>query len=582
MSNPVVGAVVDCTVLSSTFPSSIHPEIPRDAILNLIDDFFSCGIHLVSLEGKPDVGKTRILAQFAMRHSTNAISVFVKPNSWFVQDPGLLYADIARQMNWALTRSELQSPHSADETMIRHISFDLQSTARRNGATYYFLIDGMEDLSESAAHFANTLLRILPVEYSAFRFLTSGEAKWLPSQSLSPMVRKSYPVSGFSLEETTSFFDGFQIERRDIEELYNSCSKGTPGHLASARRLIEGGMAVSTLIEELPQKLPNPFQLEWRTVVAGDENLTDMLAILCYDSFPHSVSELATLVGLPIENVREQLSSCGFLNVPEDGSLPVEYVSASFRGFVAQQLMTRREVIWEKLAQHFLDDQESDRARAVLPSYLDKAGRVNEVLAVLNTDTFVRLAERTDSFIPIQRESELGLSTAIRLKRPAEAVRFGLQIGAVGDVSPSSFRRAEVNAQMAVGNYDAALSLAQSAALKHQRLQLLAAITKFQAEKGLTSPATVIESIETLVGQINIKELGDDVVELAADLMYTRPDLAIKVISQHNPNTSDERAMDWALVRLSVLRPFHQSRKSLLPCRPFDKPKYRDFIKHTC
>jgi hypothetical protein len=94
MADATVGSVVDCTVLSSTFPSPIAPEISRDAILNLIDEFFASNIQLVTLEGKPDVGKTRILAQFAKRHPSNAMSVFIKPNSWFMQDSQLLYATL--------------------------------------------------------------------------------------------------------------------------------------------------------------------------------------------------------------------------------------------------------------------------------------------------------------------------------------------------------------------------------------------------------------------------------------------------------------------------------------------------------
>lgn len=558
MSEAVTGAIVDCTVLSSTFPSPIVPEISRDAILNLIDDFFASNIQLVTLEGKPDVGKTRIVAQFAKRHPSHSISVFIKPNSWFMQDSQLLYTDVAAQMYWALNKSELTDPHAADDGLIRRLSFDLQRLAKHSGQVFYFLVDGIEDLVDGPGHFANTLLAILPAELSAFRFLFSGEAKWLPVLALSQTQRKSYPVSGFSLEETTTYFSGYKIDRSDIQELYSSCSRGMPGYLASARRLIEGGMSPATLISQLPQRLPNPFQIEWRTVVAGDESLADALAILCYDSAPHSVSELGAILNTTAENVRQQLSACGFIELPKDDVLPVQYVSNSFRSFATDQLGNRREAVWEQLVEYFLRHKDTERARSVLPAYLEKVGKVHELLAILSPETFVNLAEHSDSFIPLQRESEIGLSTAIKLKKPGDTLRFGMQLSAVADVSPTSFARAEVIARMAMGDYDTALALAQSSTLKHQRLQLLAAIARCQREKGLSTEQTVLDSIETLADQIDIREVEDDVVGLATDLMYSRPDLAIKLVSRVRPHAANDRKMDFALLYISAVASMNQ------------------------
>src|SRR5579883_790330 len=116
-----LGKIVDCTLLSSTFPSSIPHEVPRDAVLNIIDDFFMTGTQVVILEGRSDIGKTRVIAQYAMRYPNQAISIFIRPNSAFLQDPHLFLADIANQINWALYRTELADPHSTDEGLVRRL-----------------------------------------------------------------------------------------------------------------------------------------------------------------------------------------------------------------------------------------------------------------------------------------------------------------------------------------------------------------------------------------------------------------------------------------------------------------------------
>src|ERR1017187_401963 len=108
------GRLIDCTVFSSSFPGAVPNEISRDSVLNGIEDFFESGIQWVTLEGRQDVGKTRIISQFAQRHSKSCISVFVTPNSWFVQDSSLLLADLAGQMYFALNSVELPNTLCVD------------------------------------------------------------------------------------------------------------------------------------------------------------------------------------------------------------------------------------------------------------------------------------------------------------------------------------------------------------------------------------------------------------------------------------------------------------------------------------
>jgi hypothetical protein len=549
----LVGKVLDCTAFSSTFPSAVSHEISRDAILNLIDDFFLSGIQLVTLDGKPDIGKTRIVAQFALQRPSHAVSVFIKPNSWFMSEPSLLYADIAGQMHWALKKCEMPDPHIAQETLVRQLSFDLNRMAKRSGALYYFLIDGLDDIADGLSQFAGTLLAILPLEYTNFRFLVSGDAKWIPFSLVPKLTRKSYPVPGLSLEETIAYFNDCSLQRSQIEELYKSCGRGTPGYLASARRLIEGGIDPATLINQLPRELPSPFEIEWQAVEGLGELLFDVLATLSFDTNPHSITELASMFEVNDSDVRQILTQCSFVELQPSNDSPVTYVSASFRQFVADKLSGRRDATWGKLAEYLLARRNTEKALELLPSYLEQAGRPQELLNALNPSSLIQLVERTDSFILLQRQSEMGLDTSLRLKKLGEALRFSVQLAVVADVGTPRFARAEIMARLAVGDYETALSLAKGATLKSHRLRLLAALAKFQTEKGLTPETIVLEAIDRLASQIDVREIADDVVDLCSDLVYSRPELAIKLISTAGKERNDDRSMDWAFVRLSFL-----------------------------
>jgi hypothetical protein len=363
-----LGKVVDCTILSTSFPGPLKHEILRDSVLNGIEDYFASDIVLVTLEGRQDVGKTRVVSQFAQRHNNSCVSLFVRPNSWFLQDPALVLSDLANQMHWALRHFELPSTTDIDEATVRHLSFELQRTGRATGQIFYFAIDGLDELVEESSLLCSTLASVLPLEYSSFRFLITGECGWLPNGGR--LARKAYPISGFTIEETVAYLGQQSATRVQAEELYRNCSMGRPGYLASAKRLLDSGMTADKLLENLPEQLPNPFDIEWEKTDFTPEAIRLALGILCFDSTPHSLSELSALVSTDAEVLRSELERFGFVDVGTEG-FPVSYVTTSYRRFASDKLTPIREAVWERLVTHFLEDRESERALEVLPTYLE-------------------------------------------------------------------------------------------------------------------------------------------------------------------------------------------------------------------
>ena len=501
MSSTSVARVVDCTLFSSTFPPTVPNEISRDAHLNLLDEFFSAGIQVVVLEGKPDVGKTRLAAQFALRHAHKAISIFIRPKSWFTRDTSLLLTDVAQQMHWALYKRELTPDREIDETFVRKMSFELQRAAKKSGELYYIIIDGIGESPDQVAQLAPSLLSILPFEYVGFRFLLSGTTDWIPAQVLSKIQRKDHTVTGFSLEESVAFFTGFDLSRDDIEEIHRSCRRGAPGYLASVRRLVEKGTPTSVLLEELPKRLPMPFELEWANVDKSDSILISALSILAHDSQPHSVSDLRAILSCDSELLRGKLESCSFVDLPVSSDDAVNFTSTSFRRFASEELKNARDSTWELLIHHLSRDRESDHSIELLPGLFEKAGRPQELIQLLNPTTLVRLAEQSESLGSLYLRSDTGLKTALKLGKQAEALRFGILSSTIVGAAAADVAVSEVRARMAVEDYDSAITLAQSAPLRHQRLQLLAAVARHQRVKGLTPEPALLDVIEALVSQ---------------------------------------------------------------------------------
>jgi hypothetical protein len=75
------------------------------------------------------------------------------------------------------------------------------------------------------------------------------------------------------------------------------------------------------------------------------------------------------------------------------------------------------------------------------------------------------MLEFSQSPSPVQQKTDLGLSTALELRRDGDLMRFGLQQAAMAEIGGAEVWRSEIEARMALNDYDSALTLAQSTIL---------------------------------------------------------------------------------------------------------------------
>src|SRR5262249_38487027 len=97
-----------------------------------------------------------------------------------------------------------------------------------------------------------------------------------------------------------------------------------------------------------------------------------------------------------------------------------------------------------------------------------------------------------------------------------------------------------------------AIALAQSTILKEDRLHLLATINRIRRQSGLLPEPELTEQIRLLYDQIDPVALGDRSIEIACDLVYTDPDLAIRLVEEATKTREGKDALDWAFATLSI------------------------------
>ena len=547
------GVVTDTTAITYSFPVLPANQLVREFILSTLEDMFKTGVQVITVEGAEEVGKTTLLAQFSKRHVANAINVFIRPTSWFAYDPQLLLRDICNQINFVLRGTEISDETQTDMSLYRQLTFSLQKFARQRDTEFFFVIDGLEEVpNESQARTA--IIDLLPLGMSHLKFLISGKAETVLPHLGAPIQHKPFVLFGFALEETITYFSDLKLDKSFVTEIFQIFNRGIPGQMASIRRLLESGIPPLTVLSDLSQKAPSLFELEWKTVDASNEKLLNLLALIAHTSQKHAVPELAGIVGISTEQVRNHLAPLTFILLPKSDSEPVKFVSERFREFVSNRLASRQSIVRELAIDYFLKRPESESALSMLPNYLEEANRLEDLLTYLSPEHLMQLLERTGSTMPVRQKADQGLNTALRLGRDGDLFRFGIQRSAVTEFDRCPTLRSEVQAWIALGEYQNALAIAQGAVLLPDRLRLLAAIARFQKEKGLTPEAEVVQELGILARQIDPVELGRRCVQLASDLMFCRPDLGIGLIERMKDvsDEGDEFHQDWAFAQLSV------------------------------
>lgn len=532
-------------------PEAPSGQIVRENILATLDTLLEGQTRVASVEGPEGRGKTTLLAQFVSRHADNAIGLFISGESRWSYDLNNVRFDICNQLHWILRGRELADFVAATDAQLGILLHEARRRARRTKTPFIFVIDGFDEIPREDAAGRKQILQLLPFEQH-FRFVFSGD---LDALDLSDRVRataKSYPLTLFSLEETSRFLAGLDLPDGSVTEVQKA-TLGAPGILASIRRLLESGEPVERILGELPTRLPHVLELEWRQYDSTDADLKCLLSILAHDVRSYSLQSLANVACADVKIVRTKLASLTFISIsPTDD---VRFVSDTFKRFAADRLADERGRVTDLLIADLLRDAESTESREQLPNYFKQAGKFEELLGFLSTDVLASYIQRSPSLSTIHEKTELGIAAAKELGRDGDLVRLTLQKSAISELDEVEIARAELRAASALGEYEVATAIAQSAVRREDRLMLLAALGRgFKAAKR-ELPAEIVEQIEQLHAEADFAVIGSRAGVLAADLLYSRPDLALQTIERANSVRAAGGTLtdgDWGYARLAI------------------------------
>jgi hypothetical protein len=562
-----VSHLEDLTTRCLTFPVLSEPLIERENILSQMERWFLVdNVPLVTFDGDQGMGKTTLLAQFCLRRPKNSFSLFIGPEGAHSSSPEFLRQDLCSQLMWVFEQPS-PSPEECSQALLSQLLGRLALNANGKGQHYFFVVDGFHNISKEEKGIAQSIINLLPWGSSRFfRFLLTGPEGQIPYPRQNN-VRNSH-VSLFTLPETQDFFHGV-VGAEEARTIYRDFN-GWPSKLSNVRRLLEEDPDPVRRLQELPKTDPGLFELEWKNADKEDEVTALLLAILAHESIDHNLRDLAAVASTDIAVAYQKLRPYTFLekrwpaSYPEDesnleimGQVKVDYVSASFRQFALGRLHKWKNEVEDRrislLSQNLTDKTGSVNATSLveLTRLLEAPERANQLLSLLKPDSLAQILEGSHSLALTRQRAQAGIDAAVHTGRDSELHTLTIQKCTLSELEDASIGLSEIEANLALGNYDTALKLARNAVLFEDRLLQLATIAQAKHKRKLPIEEEITGQIKLLCEVIDAVTLGERAVDIASALLPTHPDLALSLVERAN-QTSGENALDWALARVSV------------------------------
>lgn len=538
-----------------TFPVLPVPQVDRTYLLDTIDGIFSTGISCIILEGVAEIGKTVLCAQYAQRHNGSCVCLFLGPYSDLSSDPVQIRFDIANQIHWLLRGTRLPPEEEVTLEKLRSLILVLQRKSRERKAHIHFVLDGLEsEVGRDSSTISYLLSSILPIGSAGFRFLISGNQDVLPTSIRTEIRLKPHTVSFFSLSETTKYLSDFGLSQDVIADIHKT-TRGIPGRLATVRRLLDAGSDAATILDAVGDAAADIFEPEWMRVDQESGTQISILAALAFIPECRSAAVLAEIVGISLEQLLDSLRSLTFITLSQ-GNEEAAFVSDSFQAFVRRKLQDKESWAIQKAIERLHGTADAGEAIRLLPQYLARTQNFDQLERLLEGSRLAAAVKSTRSISPILATLDSVRRMATKEAPDSLGMSCAFSRATLAEGLWPNYVDGRVRACVVSGNDGVAISLANGAETDELRLYLLSIIVYEQVRKGGSPSEEIVDEIVRLSSKVDLSELGDKAIEIAANLVHIRPDAAARVIESYAKSGGDSNSLDRAFVKLSLAAVF--------------------------
>lgn len=532
-------------MLTPGFPDIPINCIERPHMLETVVEILSGDTPVVFLEGEEGDGASTTLAQFCQKYPEQTFALFIKPASRFAYSLGYLRQALADQLQ-LYTYGIAQEEDILDEGKFQ--SLLLRAQRKNRGRQLFVVVDGLHQIPpEDKVAVAQIFSDLLPVGVDQFRFLITGQQSVLGAFLRGGVKSKPYQQLRFRPEETRANLADAGLDPADCSTVHHLC-RGIPGRIAVVRRLLISGVKLEAILESDPSKYLEFVKLEFATLPQMAEHDQLLVAAVAFSKMELAIADLAVLLVRAVDDIERTVADCAILTVSISGA--VGFLSETHRKYSSKLLERLRSTTLATQLKYLLENPRSEVSLRFLPTYYETLNQQEALIELLSNEHYCDLLKSTQSFSSLKARAELGAKSAASLKRTHEVFRFSLQRSLFESANECETDSTQIAALVSIGQSETALALASAQPTRLKRLQLLASYARGVRQRtGATAPE-VLSAIRQLIAEIEFSELGDDAVNLAADILMFDADAAIGIIESAVKGAS-KKERDFALTELS-------------------------------
>lgn len=524
--------IVDLCYLSVTMPDMPVRYIPRDNYLDAISENLK-DKDVFFLDADEGTGVTTTLAMFAKQNKFNCITYFNNGLVKFLLDPAFIEQSLIRQLYFFINDIQINE-EEASRWSIQALYVRLREKVRKTGKTLYFVFDGFNDIPAESVDNIRMLMETLP--WGIGKFVFSG--KYENIEKFLPKKIKCHPnqtLQRFSKYEIITFFKEIQsnLSQDDYESLYRiSGSKGT--QLQAMLAYYEKHQSFVPILQ-MDDNLASDLYAYNFTTIEKSENTVQaqkVLAMVAFIGVRQTRETLCYTLSMSIDDLEKVLSTCSDYLIVRDGY--VVFNTESNQRFICNRLQKlRRDIILLYIQKNkaINDNPEVISNMPVLfKSVNDKRGLVD----YLNSDIVLRNLAQQQTQAALNEQCELGFSSCSMndSTQTPQIFRFSLHKSISREIEINELWDNQIEALLAVGQYDTALSMALTVYLKEERLKALLLI----ARKRKTIPSPLMEEVRSnitlLVNEIDFEHIPDKSMEIVKLMFPFDYRIAVDIIER--------------------------------------------------
>lgn len=533
--------MIDLSSLNST-----EEIIRRDNIITNILSYLNGGSKIIYIEGEDGIGRTTLVRLIHEKQKQNSMLLELDSRSLYGSDIETVKFNMYDSLHKFYYKTDYSSDEELSEGALPWLLNKCHNRLKNKNNSYYIIVDGLSDIKNEDAE---KIIYHLPLSktFKNFKIIVTGSKdgcnRFKDYDGFQP-----YPLPGFSDYETKKFFTGYTINDDILSDIHLT-SVGNPGYLASIRRRLNSGEKAEQIAAKLPDNLPRALVEEWNNANITDPQLCNILSLVASGMNVIKVDILAEIFRMEVSTIVNSLNKYRFVLINEDR---IEFISEPFRKFIDKKLEDYKSDSLSAFAEYLNDRPDIAEAIGGIPKFFYEAGDYDKALAYLDDEVFLKIIRNTNSLKNLKQNTKYGVLSAISTKATEIVIGHSLKASAAESLSKIKVWESELDALMALGMYEDAVSLASMATMVEDRFHAFAQILKHKALNNQDPDHELLEQLRILYDSLDKAALGERAVDMAQDIQIFDPIMAIDLIKSSLGVQDDPNATDIAFARLAM------------------------------